>query len=137
MKFDADPALFFRLRGVDPAELLSSGAGQVLSPAAEAALEGEDLSTLFGIDFGQAAGEPTAIVTGSSEEQEKPVVKKSAAKKPAAKKPAAKKPAAKKPAAKKPVVKKPVVKKPVVKKPVVKKPAAKKPAAKRVAKGKP
>ena len=126
VKFDADPALFFRLRGVDPAELLSSGAGQVLSPAAEAALEGEDLSTLFGIDFGQAAGEPTAIGTGSSEEQEKPVVKN----------PAAKKPAAKKPAVKKPVVKKPAVKKPAAKKPAVKKPAATKPAAKRVAKGK-
>ena len=112
VKFDADPALFFRLRGVDPAELLSSGADQALSPSAEAALEGEDLSALFGIDFGQSASEQPLAETASSKVPEKPAVKKPAVKKPAVKKPAVKKPVVKKPADKTPEVKKPNVKKP-------------------------
>ena len=117
VKFDADPALFFLLRGVDPSELLSSGAGEALTPATEAALEGEDVSALFGIDFGQEPGEPAAVGLGSPGEPEKPAAKKPVAKKPAAKKPVEKKSAAKKPVAKKPAVKRPVVKKPSAKKP--------------------
>jgi uncharacterized Zn finger protein len=81
VKFDADPALFFRLRGVDPAELLSSGADQALSPAAEAALDGEDLSALFGIDFGQGASEQALPETVLPEEPEKPAAEKPTVKK--------------------------------------------------------
>jgi uncharacterized Zn finger protein len=69
VKFDADPALFFRLRGVDPAELLSAGVDQTLAPAAQSALEGEDLSVLFGIDF---AGEPAAEPSPSEASLQKP-----------------------------------------------------------------
>ena len=98
VKFDADPALFFQLRGVDPSELLSSGVGQALTPATEAALEGEDLSALFGIDFEQVPAEPPALDPGHSEKQEKPAAKTPVVRKHVAKKPAAKKPAVKKPA---------------------------------------
>jgi uncharacterized Zn finger protein len=69
VKFDADPALFFLLRGVDPAELLSAGVDQTLAPAAQSALEGEDLSALFGIDF---AGEPAAEPAASEASLQKP-----------------------------------------------------------------
>ena len=110
VKFDADPALFFQLRGVDPADLLSSGADQALVPAAQASLEGEDLSALFGIDLGNDAGKPAAVGAVSSESPEKPTVRKLTIRKSGVKQPAAKKPAAKKPAAKKPVAKKPAAK---------------------------
>jgi uncharacterized Zn finger protein len=69
VKFDGDPALFFRLRGVDPAELISSGVDHVLAPAAESALEGEDLGALFGIDF---AGGTEAVTAAPETAPEKP-----------------------------------------------------------------
>jgi uncharacterized Zn finger protein len=117
VKFDADPALFFRLRGVDPSELLSSGADQTLSPAAEAALDGEDLSALFGIDLGQEVEVVPPELPPAVSASQIPSLKKATLKKLALRKPAAKKPAAKTPVAKKPVKKKPVVKKPAAKRP--------------------
>jgi uncharacterized Zn finger protein len=105
VKFDADPALFFLLRGVDPADLLSSGAHQALVPAAQASLEGEDLSALFGIDLGNDAGKPAAVGAVASERPEKPMVRKLTTRKSGVKQPVDKKPAAKKPAAKKPAAK--------------------------------
>jgi uncharacterized Zn finger protein len=52
VKFDMDAALFFRLRGVDPSELLAVGAQELLSSAeANQELAGENLSALFGIDL--------------------------------------------------------------------------------------
>ena len=51
--FDSDPALFFRLRGVDPAELLAQGAREAIATVHSAApeLAPEDLGALFGIDL--------------------------------------------------------------------------------------
>ncbi|MGV3531467.1 MAG: SWIM zinc finger family protein [Chthoniobacteraceae bacterium] len=56
VKLDTQPDLFFLLRSVDPSELLSIAANDALAPAmnADAALAGEDLSALFGIDLGDA-----------------------------------------------------------------------------------
>lgn len=73
LRFDADPALFFKLRGVDPADLLSAGADQALTPGSEGALEGEDLSALFGIDFGAApeVSPPVSIPTPAEAEPSK------------------------------------------------------------------
>jgi len=68
VKFDADPALFFRLRGVDPTELLASSAGEVLSavPQIEPELDGVDLGALFGIDLATEGREGHAEGTGPS-----------------------------------------------------------------------
>jgi uncharacterized Zn finger protein len=54
VQLDAKPDLFFVLRSVDPSELLTSAATETLAQAqgADAALHGEDLSALFGIDLG-------------------------------------------------------------------------------------
>jgi len=53
VKFDSDGALFFRLRQVDPADLMAAGAEELLSGGEGAGdgLSGEDLSALFGIDL--------------------------------------------------------------------------------------
>lgn len=61
VKFDTDGALFFRLRQVDPADLLAAGAQELLSSSEGAGdgLSGEDLSALFGIEL---AGEEAAVV---------------------------------------------------------------------------
>lgn len=98
VKFDADPSLFFRLRGVDPAELLSSGADQAFAPASETALEGEDLSALFGIDLGQGSGEvesPPEPVPAKP--KRKSPVKHAVKQKPVTRKPVAQKPVKKRP----------------------------------------
>ncbi len=51
VQLDVDPSLFFRLRSVDPSEVLASSAQELLSKAVGEELAGEDLSALFGIDF--------------------------------------------------------------------------------------
>lgn len=53
LKLDADPALLFTLRQVDPAALLASTGSTVASalPDAGGDLSGSDLSALFGIDL--------------------------------------------------------------------------------------
>lgn len=68
VKFEADPSLFFKLRGVDPLDLLAAGAQEVLSGAPEDSTElaGEDLGAMFGIDLGQGI---TAL-SGDSEPPE-------------------------------------------------------------------
>lgn len=55
-KLDAAPDLFFVLRSVDPSELLSGTAKETLGAmeSADAALVGEDLSALFGIELAPA-----------------------------------------------------------------------------------
>jgi uncharacterized Zn finger protein len=56
VQLDAKPDLFFVLRSVDPSELLASAANETLAQAqgSDAALQGEDLSALFGIELGAA-----------------------------------------------------------------------------------
>jgi uncharacterized Zn finger protein len=60
VKFDADPSLFFKLRGIDPLDLLSTSAHEVLSglPQGSNELAGEDLEALFGIDLDLGASVP-------------------------------------------------------------------------------
>jgi uncharacterized Zn finger protein len=58
-RFDHQPELLFRLRGVDELELLAS-AGKAAplgkqAPAASRRLGGEDLSAMFGLDIAQSA----------------------------------------------------------------------------------
>jgi uncharacterized Zn finger protein len=58
-RFDHQPELLFRLRGVDELELLAS-AGKAAplgkqAPAASKRLGGEDLSAMFGLDMAQSA----------------------------------------------------------------------------------
>lgn len=58
-RFDHQPELLFRLRGVDELELLAS-AGKAAplgkqAPAADKRLGGEDLSAMFGLDMAQSA----------------------------------------------------------------------------------
>jgi uncharacterized Zn finger protein len=56
VKLDTQPDLFFILRSVDPTELISTNA--ITAPATgDAALEGEDLSALFGIELDAPAEE--------------------------------------------------------------------------------
>jgi uncharacterized Zn finger protein len=70
VKFDRDPALFFTLRKVDPAELIAQREDALATlPMADAALSGEDLSALFGIDLQAEAAplpEPVRQVAKSS-----------------------------------------------------------------------
>ena len=53
LRFDADPALFFRLRAVNPEELLALAAEAVAQPLSEGTqvIADEDLSALFGIEM--------------------------------------------------------------------------------------
>jgi len=86
---DSAPDLFFVLRSVDPSELISSTAQQALGEvqATDAALAGEDLSALFGIDLGVpviAESEPEKPVT--------PTKKAKTKKEPVAKNPTPRKP---------------------------------------------
>ncbi len=60
VKFDVDPALFFKLRGVQPVDLFANGSQKVVSDGASADTEllGEDLGALFGIDLVDGIAEP-------------------------------------------------------------------------------
>jgi uncharacterized Zn finger protein len=77
-RFDHQPELLFRLRGVDELELLASaGKAAPLSkraPAAGKRLGGEDLAAMFGLDMAQSAGADAAAAGP------KPAKKKSAKK---------------------------------------------------------
>jgi len=59
-RFDQQPELLFRLRGVDEKELIAE-AGQSVprsaQPAAAKVLAGENLADIFGLDMAQSAGE--------------------------------------------------------------------------------
>jgi uncharacterized Zn finger protein len=56
VKLDTQPDLFFILRSADPTELISTNA--ITTPAtSDAALAGEDLSALFGIELDAPAEE--------------------------------------------------------------------------------
>jgi uncharacterized Zn finger protein len=60
VQLDTKPELFFTLRSIDPAELLTTTARDALADAqgADTALAGEDLSALFGIALSAEAPEP-------------------------------------------------------------------------------
>ncbi len=66
-RLDAEPELLFQLRGVDGSDLLAQAASGLAvstpAPTADRALEGEDLSELFGLEMGTAPVAPTATVT--------------------------------------------------------------------------
>jgi uncharacterized Zn finger protein len=66
-RLDAQPELLFQLRGVDGSELLTQAAsGLAMStpgPTVDRALEGEDLSELFGLEMGTVPVASTATVT--------------------------------------------------------------------------
>ena len=72
VKLDTQPDLFFVLRSADPTELIATTA--LATPTStDAALEGEDLSAMFGIELDAAAEEPAI--------EEKPAAKKKVLKK--------------------------------------------------------
>jgi uncharacterized Zn finger protein len=61
-RLDSEPELLFRLRQTDPLELIrEAGKGSLAAQADEKdALDGADLSALFGIELGDAAATPAA-----------------------------------------------------------------------------
>jgi hypothetical protein len=60
-RFDSEPELLFRLRGVDPEQLIwQAGNLPAALPIAGAGLGDVDLSALFGIDLGEAPLPPSA-----------------------------------------------------------------------------
>ncbi len=63
VQFDQDPKVFFELRGVDPSELIASGATSLTESVANASgeLAGADLSALFGIDLAEPEVEPPPV----------------------------------------------------------------------------
>jgi uncharacterized Zn finger protein len=81
-RFDRQPELLFRLRGVDEMELIAAaGKAAPLSkqaPAAGKRLGGEDLSAMFGLDMAQSAG-TDAGVAGQKPAKKKSVEKAAAA----------------------------------------------------------
>lgn len=75
---DTAPDLFFILRSVDPSELLSGAASETLNAqTTDAALAGEDLSALFGIDLNaETPPEPEPAKPAPRKPKEIPAVKK-------------------------------------------------------------
>ncbi len=74
-RLDSGPELLFRLRHADPLELIRQ-AGQVpalASASLPGALEGADLSALFGIDLGDAAAAPAPNVNSRQHEAAAPL----------------------------------------------------------------
>jgi uncharacterized Zn finger protein len=87
-RFDKQPELLFRLRGVDAKDLLA-GAGKAISSVTavsrkERVLEADDLEEMFGLDLGGGSGERASSKGAKpvSEARKKPkAVKRKAAKK--------------------------------------------------------
>ena len=77
VQLDSKPDLFFVLRSVDPSELITSAAQATLADTAQsdAALAGEDLSALFGIEM----SESPAVETPKSKPKRVSAPKKSKA----------------------------------------------------------
>src|ERR1035438_5145812 len=75
-RFDRQPELLFRLRGVDEMELIAAaGKGTPLSkqaPAAGKRLGGEDLSAMFGLDMAQSAGADVAATGRKGAKKKRP-----------------------------------------------------------------
>jgi len=122
-RLDEKPNLLFLLRGVDHAELISSGVDVAAATGnvkgGRKRIANDALSDVFGIEMSE----------DDAPAQEEPTIRK---KKTAKKKTAKKKTAAKKTAAKKTAAKKTAAKKTAAKKTAAKKTAAKKTAAKRI-----
>lgn len=75
---DTEPALFFKMRGVDQSELISDAMSKAFAEDSlgldnESSLEGVDLSALFGIEIATA---PTATKAKSARTTKKSTVKK-------------------------------------------------------------
>lgn len=89
-RFDTQPELLFRLRGVDETELIVN-AGQATplakqGPAAGKRLAEEDLSAIFGLDMAQSAEPgPKPKLKAKESKPRKPAAAKKNAKRPAAK----------------------------------------------------
>ena len=118
-RLDRSPELFFTLREVDMAELISAASDSVASDSPSSGdLDPDDLSAIFGVDMDPGAATASAPSPPSKKKATKPAAKKAAASKKVAL-PAKKKPMAKKTATlakKKPVAKKAAVKKVAAKK---------------------
>ena len=129
---DSEPALFFKMRGVDQAELVSDAitnqtSGDAIGLDGQSDLAGEDLGAIFGIEL--ASGQTPSTQTGKRRGPKSPRRNSAAAKQtpqdPAPKKTApptsAKKSAVTKATAKRSALKKSTVKKTTLKKTTVKK----------------
>ena len=84
-RLDSQPELLFRLRNVDPAQLIQQAVNlsvaKVVAPHVGQSqdLAGSDLSALFGIDLGASASTPPTPPTPHTAPKAAPVVKKTAA----------------------------------------------------------
>jgi len=86
LKFDAEPELFFKLRGVNYEELVSQAADAVAQgPAGGDAviIANEDISSMFGIDMGDALSPEAEATLKSVVPKVRKAAKKSARKRPA------------------------------------------------------
>ena len=86
LKFDSEPELFFKLRGVNYEELVSQAADAVAQEPAggdAAIIANEDISALFGIDMGDALSPEAEAVLKSVVPKARKAATKSARKRPA------------------------------------------------------
>lgn len=112
VRLDTDPEQLFRLRSVDPTDLVSTLAEP--PPADEDALAGEDLSAMFGIDL-EDDDAPTARV-GRKAATRRKVVRKKATRKKVTRKAATRKRVVRKAATRKKVIRKAATRKKIIRK---------------------
>ena len=127
VRLDTDPEQLFRLRSVDPTDLVSTLAEP--PPADEDALAGEDLSAMFGIDL-EDDDAPTARV-GRKAATRTRVVRKKATRKKVTRKAATRKRVVRKAATRKKVVRKAATRKKIVRKAATRKKVVRKAATRK------
>ena len=105
-RFDRQPELLFRLRGVDETELIVSAGTETplakQAPAAGKRLAGEDLSAIFGLDMAQSADAALAEDKPAQKKRAKKTVAAAKGKGKTGKQPAAKQIKKRSPGARKP-----------------------------------
>ena len=127
VRLDTDPEQLFRLRSVDPTDLVSTLAEP--PPEDEDALAGEDLSAMFGIDL-EDDDAPTARSARKAATRRK-VVRKKATRKKATRKAATRKKVVRKAATRKKVVRRAATRKKVVRKAATRKKIVRKAATRK------
>ena len=79
--FDREPDLFFKLRGVNPAELIATTAEAITRPSNAEVIDDMDIGDIFGIDLG-GAEPPPQPVAAPEKPKAKPKAKRAAKKVP-------------------------------------------------------
>lgn len=129
VRLDTDPEQLFRLRSVDPTDLVSTLAEP--PPEDEDALAGEDLSAMFGIDLDD--DDAPAARVGRKAATRRKVVRKKAARRKVTRKAATRKKVVRKAATRKKIVRKAATRKKIVRKAATRKKAVRKTATRKKA----